>query len=478
MNNILVGREKQIRALNLALNSNKPEMLALVGRRRVGKTYLVRQVYGDKIDFELTGLQHGNKELQIQNFIFALGKYFPNFELKEQPKSWLEAFHVLTEALETLNQDRKLVIFLDELPWLGTRRSGFITGLGYFWNSWASKQNIILVVCGSAASWMIKKIINDKGGLHNRITRLIYLYPFTLAEMEEYCRYRGIKWNRQLLLQIYMTMGGIPMYLDQIDPGLSAIQNIQEICFSPSGYLRGEFERLYASLFENYEKHISIIRALASKRKGLTREEIIQNTSLKNGGMLTEVIDELEKSGFITIYGGYGKKIKQSLYRLTDFFSLFFLTFIEPLGKSNQSDFTRLSDLPKWKIWSGYAFENICLTHIDPIRKALGISGMSSSIASFYASSKDGLPGAQIDLIIDRSDQTINICEIKFSSSAYEISKKDVENLQTKKDVFRYHTKSKKHLFTTLITNHGVVENANRINYIDQVVLADDLFES
>lgn len=451
-------------------------MVALVGRRRVGKTYLVREVYKGRINFELTGIQHAKKVSQLQNFVLTLEKYFPAFVLKEQPTTWLKAFHELTRALETIPNDQKQVVFLDELPWLGSPKSGFIEGLSYFWNSWASKQNIVVVICGSAASWMIKKVIQDKGGLHNRVTRLLYLFPFTLAETEAYCKYKGIKWNRYLLLQIYMTMGGIPMYLDQLKSGLSAIQNIQEICFEPTGYLYNEFGRLYASLFKNHENHISIIRTLASKRKGLTRMEIIKFSKFSNGGKLTETLEELEKSGFITVYGGYGKKVKQSLYRLTDFFSLFYLTYIEPLGKTTSFDFTSLSDLPNWRIWGGYAYENVSLIHIKQIKKALSIAGMASSMATFVASPKDGLPGTQIDLLIDRSDQTMNMCEIKFSISTYDVSKKDTENFTRKKQVFQYHTKTKKHLFTTLITTFGAIENQNKINYVDQVVSMDDLF--
>lgn len=472
----IIGRQQQIIALQAALSSNKPEMIALIGRRRVGKTFLIRQIYNNKIDIEVTGLQHGNKKIQLQNLVFSMEKYFPAFLLKKQPTSWLEGFHLLSQALETLQKNEKLVVFLDELPWLGTKRSGFITGLSYFWNSWASKQNIVVVICGSAASWMIKKIINDKGGLHNRVTRLIFLYPFTLKETETYCRYKGIRLGKYQLLQLYMTMGGIPMYLDQLRPGLSAIQNIQEICFSSTGYLRNEFERLYASLFDNYHNHVAIIRALASKRSGLTRSALIQFTKFKNGGMLSEILEELEISGFISVYGGYGKKVKESLYRLTDFYSLFYLTFIEPLGKGNQSDFTQLSDLPQWTTWSGYTFENICLTHIQQIRQALSIAGMASSVASFIAKPKDGLPGTQIDLLIDRNDQSINVCEIKFSKSLYQVTKKDADSFLNKKAVFQYHTKTKKHLFMTLITTMGVVENNHKINHVDQVVTMKDLF--
>ena len=472
----VIGRTTQKQELKEALASNKPEMIALVGRRRVGKTYLVSQIYNDHIDFEITGLQYGNKREQLENFMLRMGKHFPNFELNTIPKSWLKAFDSLTQALESLEKDTKLVIFLDELPWLATRKSGFLTGLSYFWNSWAVKQNIVVVICGSAASWMIKKVINNRGGLHNRVTRLLCLYPFTLAETEAYCQDRNIRLSRYQILQLYMTMGGIPMYLDQIKRGLSAIQNIQNICFAPSGYLRNEFERLFASLFKDYKKHVAIIRALATKRKGLTRLEIIKATKLTNSGKLTDILYELETSGFITIYGGYGKKVKESLHRLTDAYSLFYLTFLEPLGKNTQLDFTKLSDLPSWKTWSGYTFENICLVHIDQIRRALSIAGMASSISSFIARPKDGLPGTQIDLLIDRSDQSINVCEIKFSAENYLLTKKDVENIQIKKDVFRYHTKTKKHLFTTIITTMGMVENSHKLNTVDQVVVLDDLF--
>ena len=266
------------------------------------------------------------------------------------------------------------------------------------------------------------------------------------------------------------------MYLEQLKQGLSAIQNIQEICFDPNGYLYDEFERLFASLFDNHQQHILVIRALASRRNGLTRQEIIASTKFSNGGMLTDILNELEQSGFISIYNGYGKKVKESVYRLTDFYTHFYLTFIEPLGKYAKLNFKELSDLPKWKTWSGYAFENICLTHLEQIRKALGINGISSSISSFVAQPRDGFSGTQIDLLIDRSDQSINVCEIKFSQDTYEFTKKDVDNMTTKKSVFRYHTKTNKHLFTTLISNFGVVNNSNRINYIDQVITQDDLF--
>lgn len=476
MDNVLIGRKHQIAVLEAARDSRKPELVALIGRRRVGKTYLVKQVYGQRIDFEMVGTQHGNLATQLQNFVLRVARAFPDFPIRHKPTSWIEAFDLLGHALETVQKPEKKIVFLDELPWLDTKRSNFIAGLSYFWNSWAVNHHIVVVICGSAASWMIKKVINDKGGLHNRVTRRIFLFPFTLAETEEYCRAKQINLNRFHLLQIYMVMGGIPMYLEQLKKGLSAVQNIQDICFDPNGYLYDEFDRLFASLFDNHQQHIAVIRALAGRRSGLTRQEIIAGTKFTNGGMLSDILGELEQSGFISVYNGYGKKVRESLYRLSDFYTHFYLTFIEPLGKHSKVNFKELSDLPKWKTWSGYAYENVCFSHTDQILKALGINGISTSIASFVAKPADGLNGAQIDLLIDRSDQCIHICEIKFSNNAYALTKKDAENLAQKKVVFQHHAKTHKHLFVTLITTSPPLQNEHLLNAVDQVVMQDDLF--
>jgi len=266
------------------------------------------------------------------------------------------------------------------------------------------------------------------------------------------------------------------MYLDQLQPGLSAVQNIQEVCFSRLGYLRQEFDRLFASLFDNYQNHIEIVRALATKRRGMTRQEIIAASSFSNGGMLSSILEELFLSGFIGIYSAYDKKTKQRLYRLTDAYSLFYLTYLDKLGPNTNTDFTKLSDLPSWKSWSGYTFENICMAHIDHMREAMGISGIATSTSTFIAKPKDGFTGAQIDLLIDRNDQSINICEMKYSTTDYELTKTEAAKIENRKKVFRYHTKTKKHLFTTLVTTHGVIDNAHRLNHVDGEVVLDDLF--
>lgn len=472
----IVGRRKEIEILQKAIKSDVPEFVAVVGRRRVGKTFLIKQVCTPVLDFELTGLQDSTMTQQLRSFAIAFQTYFRDQEVEMAPESWLEAFNMLKIALESRNKSTKMVIFLDELPWLANKRSEFLTALGWFWNTWASVNNVMLVICGSAASWMISKVINNRGGLHNRVTQQIFLHPFTLAETEEYLQSNSVRLSRYQIVQLYMALGGIPMYLNQVSPGLSAAQNIQKICFEQNGYLRKEFDRLFTSLFDHADRHIEIIQTLATKKMGMTRTEIISKTRFKNGGMLTQILNELAQSGFIKVFNGFGKKKRDSLYRLTDSYSLFYLTFMESLGPNANADFSKMSDLPQYRSWSGYAYENICLNHIQQIRKALGIAGIFSTTSSFYAKNTSVMPGAQIDLLIDRGDNTVNLCEIKFSSSEYILTKKDIESLQNKKNAFIYHTKTKKHVFTSLITTFGAVNNPHRVNHIDQLVTMEDLF--
>lgn len=473
----IIGRKPQIDELTQCLDSSKPELVAITGRRRVGKTYLIRQTYEGQIDFEITGLYQGNKAQQLQNFTITYNQYFQR-SMDSVPKNWMQAFQILAKGLDLLQLEKKLILFFDELPWLSTKRSDFLTGFSWFWNSWASKKNVIVVICGSATSWMIDKVINDRGNLHNRVTRLIQLQPFTLYETELFLESKKVKLNRYQIIQLYMVMGGIPMYLEQVESGLSAVQNIDRICFGHDGYLRNEYERLLSSLFNKYENHEEIIRALSKKKLGLSRSEIIKDTSLTNGGLLTNVLKELDQSGFITIYAGYGKSKREKIYRLTDLYTLFYLQFLSLLNQSDEVQFTNLSELPAWRSWSGYAFENVCLNHITQIRKALSIEGIYSKTSTFYSKPKDGLSGTQIDLLIDRNDQNINICEIKFSTTDYALSKKDVDTIENKKNVFAYHSKSKKNLFVTLITNQSAIKNQHYINHIDQEVSGDDLFAS
>lgn len=472
-----VGRTKEKEILQEALDSKEAEMVAVIGRRRVGKTFLIKHTYQDRIIFEITGLLNKSRNDQLENFANHI-KLFAKAELPvKQPESWLEAFFLLITILEKQDLSEKKVIFFDEIPWMATPKSGFLAGLGFFWNSWAVNKNVVVAICGSAASWMIQKVVNNTGGLYNRITKRVFLQPFTLAETEAYLKSRDIFFNHYQMVQLYMALGGIPHYLKEVKGSKSAAQNIDAICFDEAGLLKNEFIRLYPALFSDAESHIAIIRALSTKRKGLTRSEIIGLTKLPDGGSTSKALSELEQSGFIAAYPTFGKKKKNRLYRLIDEYSLFYLRFIENQNHDGRGTWQTLSQTQKYQTWSGYAYENICLKHIPQIKKALGISGVYSISSCFYKKGTTREKGTQIDLLIDRNDQVINICEIKFYNAEVQISKDYAESLRTKLNVFQAATKSKKHLMLTLITTFGLKHNMHSLGLVHQVLELEALFE-
>jgi hypothetical protein len=474
----LIGREKELEILQDAFDSEEAELVAVIGRRRIGKTFLIKSAYAGRINFELTGTKNAPLNEQLKNFVYAINLSFDSPVKMKAPKDWMEAFFMLIQNLKRFPEDERKVVFLDELPWLTTHKSGFIRALSFFWNSWAVNQNIVVVICGSAASWMIQKVVNDVGGLHNRITRRVHLRPFTLYETEQFLKKRKINLNRFQLLQIFMVMGGIPHYLKEIKAGKSAIQNIEDTCFEPNGLLFDEFSNLYSALFEHAGNHIEVVRALATKKMGLERNEIMKIAQSANGGGLSKVLEELQQSGFIEAYQPYGKKKKERLYRLVDEYSLFYLQFIENNAIGQKDNWQRFSQTPAYHIWCGYAFESICLKHIQQIKDSLRIAGVFALAASFYKKGKKEEQGAQIDLVLDRNDQIIHIFEIKFRNKALSISKDLIEEMQRKIEVFEAHTKTKKHILKSLITTFGISQNEYSLGYFDQVLSLDDLFKA
>jgi len=409
----------------------------------------------------------------LANFNYAFAKFNPTQE--KRAEDWLEAFEQLTAYLSNKKAEKR-IIFIDELPWLDTPSSGFLPALEHFWNGWASTQsNLVLIVCGSAASWMIGKLLNNKGGLHNRVTHRINLQPFTLSECEEYFKLRNAAFDRYQILQLYMAMGGIPFYLEQVDKAKSAAQNIDTLCFTPTGLLQNEFNNLYASLFKNAEKHIAVIEALSTKLKGITREELLKISGLPNGGGTTRIIKELEASNFIRRYIPFGKKERNSLYQLADFYSFFYLRFIKNTSPSDENYWINSLDSPAHRAWSGYAFEQVCLAHILMIKKGLGISGIQTNTSSWIG--KSGDQSAQIDLLIDRRDQVINICEMKFSMSPFNISKKYAEDIRNKIGVFKADSGTKKSLYFTMITPFGLLQNSYANSLVQNSLTMDVLFE-
>lgn len=473
----LIGREPEIAVLQKAFQSDEPELVAVIGRRRVGKTFLVRTCYAGKIDFEMTGIKGGKTADQLQHFTSRLNHHVQPMLPFQQPHNWQAAFDMLVTWLEKRDKTEKAVVFFDELPWLAGKRSDFIQAFGLFWNAWASQHNIVVVICGSAASWMIAKVMRDKGGLHNRITRRILLKPFNLYEAEAFLQSKGIHLNRYQLLLIYMAMGGIPHYLKELESGRTAVENIDQICFSEQGLLREEFGELYAALFDNADFHTQIVRALATIWQGMSRLEIAEKTGIADGGHLTRYLEELVFSGFISQYHAFGKKKKELRFRLTDEYSLFYLHFIEGNRNEGAGTWQRLSQTQLWKSWSGYAFEGICLKHIPQIKKALGISGIYSEASNFYLKSSSFGRGVQIDLLIDRHDKAINLFELKFYAEPFVLKKSQADEIRLKKAIFKDATATNKQIFFVLLTTFPIVPNEHSLAVFDRVLDMDCLFK-
>jgi uncharacterized protein len=471
----LIGRELELSILREVAESDKSEFIAIYGRRRVGKTFLVRSAYRDKFTFQVTALGNATKAQQITNFHIALRNTWPD-KTFEMSTDWLTTFQQLESLIASCPHERK-IIFFDELPWFDTPGAGFIPALEHFWNSWASgRSDVTLVVCGSAASWMINKLIHNRGGLYNRVTKRIKVSPFTLRECELFLQSKNVILDRFQIIQLYMVLGGIPFYWEEVRAGKSASQNIEDICFTENGLLQNEYPHLFRSLFSNDQKHQLVVESLASKAMGMNREEILRSAGLPDAGSSTRILTELEESGFIRRYQPFGLKQRNSLYQLTDQYTLFYLRFIRNSPPDRSSIWLLMTDNPRYRSWSGYAFEQVCLYHLAEIKVALGISGVQTTVSSWRSSNPEA--GAQIDLVIDRRDQVITLCEMKYSIHPFTIDKKYATILRSKMDRFRNETGTRKLLFLAMVTTYGITPGIHSLGLVQNDLTMDCLFSA
>lgn len=472
MESIFIGRVEEKDLLQKAYQDHTSRFVAVFGRRRVGKTFLVRHVLQEKFTFQMTAMANVGSAQQLLNFHSALQRQGGMFQAV--PKNWFFAFQNLIDFLEASPHEKK-VVFFDELPWLAAKKSDFLSSLEHFWNSWASaRQDVLLVVCGSAASWMVNELIRNKGGLHNRVTDRIRLEPFTLLETEAFLHTKNPALDRYSIIQLYMVMGGVPFYLNAVSGQESAMQNIERICFWRNGVLREEFNFLLQALFSKAEQHITILDALSTKNKGLTRNQIVSATRLHNSGRLTALLTELEESGFVQSYVPFGKSKRDKLFRLSDFYTAFYFKFIRNTTILDENNWLNAFESGRYQSWKGYAFEQVCLGHVRQIKRALGIQGIVSHAASWQSTDID--TGAQIDLLIDRKDRVINVFEIKFSEQPYIITQAYAAQLAQKISHFKEKTGTRKSVFLTMLTPFGVQSNAYASALVQQNMDMNVLF--
>jgi uncharacterized protein len=471
----IIGRHDSKAILDKAFEENKASLVAVYGRRRIGKTYLIKAYMESRINFHYSGIHHVTAEIQLDKFTEALSAQLNKGIPLPTPSNWFAAFDLLASLLQKKMRSKKLVVFIDEFPWMHTPKSNFLAAFENFWNSFAAdKPNIMVILCGSAASWMIENVVRNKGGLHNRITHKIALQPFSLYETELFLKSRKVQLSHYQIIQLYMALGGIPMYLEQVAPGQSTAQIIDATCFSKTGFMYNEFTDLYQALFYKSDRHIKIVKALASKPMGLNRSQLIKTCRLQSGGTASSLLEELNAGGFITTYIPFGNKAKDAIYKLTDEYSLFYIKFMEPNRQGGKGTWLRLSDTPAWKSWSGLAFETLCIKHTEALKQALGIHTIYTNTSAWK--SVKAVPGAQIDLVIDRRDQCINLCEMKFYNDTVTIDKKYAAALRQKATIFKTQTKTRKQLFNTLITTYGLHKNEHSIGLVDNVITAEQLF--
>jgi len=469
----MIGREAEIKEFDRFYSSGKPEFIAVYGRRRVGKTFLVNSLYEQEFAFYTTGIIDGTKDDELAAFHTSLKRYgFTG----QKARTWMAAFENLRTLLESKKQPgKRQIVFIDELPCLATPKSGLVKALDFFWNSWGSHQSeLMLIVCGSATSWIIRNIIDNKGGLHNRITHEKHLFPFTLGETRQYLAESGFHWPDLTVLQAYMTFGGIPYYLGLLDKDLSLTENIDTLFFDGDKPLSKEYNRLYKSIFKESDKYKAVIKALAASKKGFTRKELAEQLKVSSNGHFGDILEDLVNCDFIREYNTIGKKVRtnNSIFQLTDFYSIFYHTFAAK-KISDSHYWSHTINTPSQNNWFGLAFERVAMAHIPQILQALHLDRILTQYCSWRSTQAD--PGAQIDLVISRADNIINLCEIKYSAGEYALTKAEAMKISNRMEQFQRETASNKGIHVTLITTNGLAKNMWS-ETANSVVTLKDLF--
>ena len=473
---MIIGREEELGVLKEAFEAEESQFVAVYGRRRVGKTYLIRECFGERITFQHAGLAKGGQAIQLAAFCDSLAR--AGGRIKRKPANWLQAFSLLMDFLSGSRTKRK-VVFLDELSWMsGGRGNGLLVALEYFWNTWASaRKDIVLIVSSSSTSWMLNRVVHDKGGFYHRLNRKIPLHPFTLAECAEFSRKSGLGLSNADVLRAYMVFGGVPFYWTLLKKGMNIAQDFDALCFAKSGELRDEFDYLLGSLFARPKVYVDIVVSLGSSRQGLSRLEIMEAIKAGEGGDVSSKLRELEACGYIREYRPCGKKKKDSLFQLIDPFVLFYLRFMQR-HPTDERFFQHNIKAPKVTSWMGLAFEIACLNHVGQLKAALGISGVATECSSWRCRADEdlGVSGHQIDLLIERADGVVNLCEMKYSAEPYVVTNKEESDWSARVDDFIKATGTNETVQFTLVTPYGLKKNTHSW-VVQNVIEMTDLFK-
>ena len=469
----IIGRREEIRELEKCEKSKKSELVCVYGRRRVGKTYLVEQSFANLFAFRATGVESGNTRTQLKSFYQRLVE--AGDTERRVPQDWFEAFSRLERILAAENIRRsihgKRIVFFDEFPWFATPRSDFLEAFGEFWNRCGTAQgDFLFIICGSATSWIIKNILEDTGSLYNRVTSQIFLRPFSLRETELYMESRVFGWSRRQIVECQMIFGGLPYFFDLLNPDESLTWNINALIFKPHALLRHESKKLLEATLKKSPAYNDILKCLSSHYYGMQKNACFASLDISQG-TFSRAVEDLIKCGYVHESVDRYSKGHPLRLQLIDPFLLFHYNFLEK-GYSETTRFEDFkSDTGRYNNWRGHAFEILCMYHIDHIKNALGISGVRTNSYAWVSEKNE----AQIDLVLDRDDGIVNICEEKYTDTAFAVSAEYEERLLKKMDIYRAETKTKKALKIVMICTENLAGTANT-EHITRVLTLDDLF--
>lgn len=486
----MIGRKKELALLNSLCEEEKSKLVVVHGRRRIGKTFLVDYMFQthrkDCLFFKFTGSADQNSSVQKDYFVEAIYEWF-KVEPSKPIEKWHEVFIFLKRTIEAeikeKNHQGKVIVFIDEVAWIDKHnKAGFLSAFGHFYNTYIEKNNnLIVILCGSNASWIKNKILKDTSGpLYHRVDVEIPLYPFDLQETKEYLiKEKRFDIDDKSVVDIYMILGGVAKYLSYLDSKLSIAQNINKLFFSLHAPLYSEYEALFKSLFyDKSSNHRKIMDLLISKQSGFEMMEIEKLLKEIKSSTLRVNIEELIDTGFIKPIARYAHASRNTKYIACDPLCNFFIKWVQPLSKNDIASlidyFETKSTSHDYIIWQGFAFEMVMISNIELYLKARGLSSGVKSIGYWdYTTQSEDESGAQIDILIEYIGNTYDIVECKYYNDEFIIDKAYAKNIQNKKEMFiKYGIKNKKFdLKVVMLTTYGTKIN----QYYNQVPIAKDV---
>lgn len=470
MNKLFVGRQSELETLSSLSKKKVASLVVIYGRRRVGKSRLIKEFGKHCRFYSFSGLPETKQTTaQSQREEFAR-------QMREQlnlPGLKAEDWGDLFTLLASHTQEGSLIIALDEISWMGSKDPDFLGKLKTAWdNAFSENPQLILIICGSVSAWIEKNILSNTGFL-GRISITLHLKELPLKDCNQLLDALSCHMSSFEKFNILSVTGGIPRYLEEINPTLSAENNIRELCFKPTGLLFREFEQIFSDLFSKRSlTYKNIVRVLSNGP--LHYEDIAKKADLITGSQFSGYLEDLIKAGFISrnyTWDIKSRKVSRlSLYRLSDNYVRFYLKYIEKNYdriERNHFKFQKLSEFTNWQTIMGYQFESLVLNNREFIMKTLHLDYADIVCDNpFFQRKTARMQGCQIDYLIQTRLNSLFVCEIKFSRRSLGLS--IIKEMEEK--IARLSKPKGFTCFPVLIHVNGVDESIVESNYFIKII--------